>query len=140
MSLRGCELFVAWRDDPELLRRWQQGSTGVPFVDAGMRELWRTGTMHNRLRMVTASFLTKNLLIHWLRGARWFWDCLIHLQNGVRCQVTSPSASAAVELKLPVMRSPPRATRSWKCVNSRSGPSSTMCSATRFVEKMFLSA
>ena len=66
-----------WRDDPELLRRWQQGATGIPFVDAGMRELWTTGTMHNRLRMVTASFLTKNLLIHWLHGARWFWDCLV---------------------------------------------------------------
>lgn len=72
----GFERFP-WRDKPELLRRWQQGSTGVPLVDAGMRELWQTGTMHNRTRMVTASFLTKNLLIHWLHGARWFWDCLV---------------------------------------------------------------
>ena len=66
-----------WREDPQSLRRWQQGTTGVPLVDAGMRELWATGTMHNRARMVTASFLTKNLLIHWRRGAEWFWDCLV---------------------------------------------------------------
>ena len=66
-----------WREDPALLRRWQRGTTGYPLVDAGMRELWHTGTMHNRVRMVTASFLTKNLLVHWLHGARWFWDCLV---------------------------------------------------------------
>ena len=66
-----------WREDAESLRRWQQGSTGIPMVDAGMRELWATGTMHNRARMVTGSFLTKNLLIHWRRGADWFWDCLV---------------------------------------------------------------
>ena len=66
-----------WGVDRDLLRRWQQGMTGYPLVDAGMRELWRTGTMHNRVRMVTASFLTKNLMIHWLEGARWFWDCLV---------------------------------------------------------------
>ncbi len=66
-----------WHVDHDLLRRWQQGMTGFPLVDAGMRELWRTGTMHNRVRMVTASFLTKNLMIHWLNGARWFWDCLV---------------------------------------------------------------
>lgn len=66
-----------WRNEPELLRCWKNGETGIPLVDAGMRELWNTGTMHNRARMVTASFLTKNLLIHWLEGARWFWDCLV---------------------------------------------------------------
>ena len=66
-----------WREDPESLHRWQEGATGVPLVDAGMRELWATGTMHNRARMVTASFLTKNLLIHWRHGADWFWDCLV---------------------------------------------------------------
>lgn len=65
-----------WRDDPEGLERWQQGRTGIPLVDAGMRELWHTGWMHNRLRMVTASFLTKNLLIPWQAGSRWFWDTL----------------------------------------------------------------
>lgn len=63
--------------DPELLARWQRGDTGVPLVDAGMRELWHTGWMHNRVRMVVASFLTKNLRYHWSHGARWFWDTLV---------------------------------------------------------------
>jgi len=66
-----------WRDDIEALARWQRGMTGIPLVDAGMRELWHTGWMHNRLRMVVASFLTKNLLIPWQAGARWFWDTLV---------------------------------------------------------------
>ncbi len=60
-----------------LLRAWQSGQTGVPMVDAGMRELWHTGTMHNRVRMLVASFLTKNLRQHWVHGARWFWDTLV---------------------------------------------------------------
>ena len=59
------------------LQHWQQGRTGVPLVDAGMRELWTTGWMHNRVRMVVASLLTKNLLIPWQEGARWFWDTLV---------------------------------------------------------------
>ena len=62
---------------PKLLRAWQQGMTGIPLVDAGMRELWATGWMHNRVRMVVASFLVKNLLIAWQDGARWFWDTLV---------------------------------------------------------------
>ena len=66
-----------WREDPAALERWQQGRTGVPLVDAGMRELWHTGWMHNRVRMVVASFLTKNLRQHWRHGARWFWDTLV---------------------------------------------------------------
>lgn len=66
-----------WRNDPDSLKAWQQGQTGIPIVDAGMRELWQTGTMHNRVRMVVASFLVKNLLIHWGEGERWFWDCLL---------------------------------------------------------------
>ncbi len=61
----------------DLLTAWQIGRTGVPLVDAGMRELWRTGWMHNRIRMVTASFLTKNLLIDWRMGESWFWDTLV---------------------------------------------------------------
>jgi deoxyribodipyrimidine photo-lyase len=61
----------------EHLAAWQQGKTGVPLVDAGMRELWQTGYMHNRVRMVTASFLIKNMLIDWRIGERWFWDCLV---------------------------------------------------------------
>ncbi|MEW5755551.1 MAG: deoxyribodipyrimidine photo-lyase [Pseudomonadota bacterium] len=59
------------------LRRWQRGETGIPLVDAGMRELWHTGWMHNRVRMIAASFLTKNLLIPWQEGAQWFWDTLV---------------------------------------------------------------
>ncbi|HEV2541071.1 MAG TPA: deoxyribodipyrimidine photo-lyase [Frateuria sp.] len=66
-----------WREDPAALALWQRGRTGVPLVDAGMRELWRTGWMHNRVRMVVASFLTKNLRQHWRHGARWFWDTLV---------------------------------------------------------------
>jgi deoxyribodipyrimidine photo-lyase len=59
------------------LEAWQQGRTGIPLVDAGMRELWHSGYMHNRVRMVTASFLIKNLLIDWRIGEQWFWDCLV---------------------------------------------------------------
>ncbi len=66
-----------WRDDPESLNKWQRGQTGYPIVDAGMRELWHTGWMHNRVRMIVASFLTKHLLIHWRQGAEWFWDTLV---------------------------------------------------------------
>jgi len=66
-----------WQHKQQWLERWQQGQTGYPFVDAGMRELWQTGFMHNRVRMITASFLVKNLLIHWHHGADWFWDCLV---------------------------------------------------------------
>ena len=65
------------KDYSENLRAWQQGLTGVPLVDAGMRQLWQTGWMHNRVRMIVASFLTKNLLIPWQQGARWFWDTLV---------------------------------------------------------------
>jgi len=69
-----------WRapaDYADDLRAWQRGRTGVPIVDAGMRQLWHTGWMHNRVRMIVASFLTKNLLIPWQEGARWFWDTLV---------------------------------------------------------------
>jgi deoxyribodipyrimidine photo-lyase len=66
-----------WRSDAERLRRWQQGRTGYPIVDAGMRQLWQTGWMHNRVRMITASFLVKHLLISWQEGASWFWDTLV---------------------------------------------------------------
>ncbi|WP_305804530.1 deoxyribodipyrimidine photo-lyase [Stenotrophomonas sp. YIM B06876] len=68
----------AWTaPDPPLLAAWQQGRTGVPIVDAGMRELWATGYMHNRVRMIVASYLCKHLRLHWLHGARWFWDTLV---------------------------------------------------------------
>jgi deoxyribodipyrimidine photo-lyase len=68
---------MPWRDDPAALTAWEEGRTGYPLVDAGMRQLWQTGWMHNRVRMVTASFLTKHLLIDWREGARWFWDTLV---------------------------------------------------------------
>ncbi|MEM1114279.1 MAG: deoxyribodipyrimidine photo-lyase [Pseudomonadota bacterium] len=65
-----------WLGNAEHLLAWQRGQTGYPLVDAGMRELWQTGYMHNRVRMITASFLTKHLLIHWRSGEDWFWDTL----------------------------------------------------------------
>ena len=68
----------AWAEpSARQLQAWQRGRTGIPIVDAGMRELWHTGWMHNRVRMIVASFLTKNLRIHWQHGARWFWDTLV---------------------------------------------------------------
>lgn len=66
-----------WQWGTKSLQRWQQGKTGYPLVDAGMRELWHTGYLHNRVRMVVASFLVKDLLVHWLEGARWFWNTLV---------------------------------------------------------------
>lgn len=66
-----------WRDDPSQLQAWQKGLTGYPIVDAGMRQLWHTGYMHNRVRMIVASFLTKHCLIHWQEGEAWFWDTLV---------------------------------------------------------------
>jgi len=66
-----------WRDDPPALAAWQEGCTGYPIVDAGMRELWHTGWMHNRVRMIAASFLTKDLLVRWQDGEAWFWDTLV---------------------------------------------------------------
>lgn len=66
-----------WVKNVDYLRAWQKGQTGVPMVDAGMRELWQTGYMHNRVRMIVASFLVKNLRLHWHHGERWFWDTLV---------------------------------------------------------------
>jgi deoxyribodipyrimidine photo-lyase len=66
-----------WKDNRKWLKAWQRGQTGYPIVDAGMRELWATGWMHNRVRMIVASFLVKDLLIHWREGALWFWDTLV---------------------------------------------------------------
>lgn len=68
----------AWESNyTRVLERWQRGESGIPIVDAGMRELWHTGWMHNRVRMIVASLLTKNLLVPWQEGARWFWDTLV---------------------------------------------------------------
>ena len=67
-----------WAENTDAdLKAWQRGKTGYPLVDAGMRELYSTGYMHNRVRMVVGSFLVKNLLIHWHQGEAWFWDCLV---------------------------------------------------------------
>jgi deoxyribodipyrimidine photo-lyase len=66
-----------WRRNQKALKAWQKGRTGYPIVDAGMRELWGSGWMHNRVRMIAASFLVKDLLIPWQEGARWFWDTLV---------------------------------------------------------------
>jgi deoxyribodipyrimidine photo-lyase len=68
---------MTWSRSSKSLRAWQRGLTGYPLVDAGMRQLWKTGWMHNRVRMIVASFLIKNLQHHWLEGARWFWDTLV---------------------------------------------------------------
>ena len=75
--LRGEFAGFPWREDRVALTAWQQGQTGVPLVDAGMRQLWRTGWMHNRVRMIVASFLVKNLLLPWQDGEAWFWDTLV---------------------------------------------------------------
>ncbi|GAJ46613.1 deoxyribodipyrimidine photo-lyase [Holospora elegans E1] len=67
-----------WRSaDDELFHAWKSGNTGYPIIDAGMRELLQTGYMHNRVRMIVASFLVKNLMIHWNHGRDWFWECLV---------------------------------------------------------------
>ena len=66
-----------WQENTDFSDKWKKGHTGYPIVDAGMRELWQTGYMHNRVRMIVGSFLVKNLLLHWHEGEKWFWDCLI---------------------------------------------------------------
>jgi deoxyribodipyrimidine photo-lyase len=71
-----------WKRDQKALAAWQRGLTGYPIVDAGMRQLWHTGVMHNRVRMVVASFLVKHLLIDWREGERWFWDTLVDADAG----------------------------------------------------------
>ncbi|MCW3837911.1 cryptochrome/photolyase family protein [Sphingomonas canadensis] len=83
---------IPWRTGAEAdadLRAWQQGRTGYPIVDAGMRQLWASGWMHNRVRMIAASFLVKHLLIDWRAGERWFWDTLVdadYASNAVNWQ------------------------------------------------------
>ena len=80
----GREKFdkLPWRRSKKDLTAWQQGRTGYPIVDAGMRQLWTTGWMHNRVRMIAASFLIKHLLIDWRDGERWYWDCLVDADFG----------------------------------------------------------
>jgi deoxyribodipyrimidine photo-lyase len=74
-----------WRTASNDLTAWQQGRTGIPIVDAGMRELWQTGFIHNRVRMIVGSFLVKNLLIDWRQGEAWFWDCLVDADLASNC-------------------------------------------------------
>ena len=75
----------------EHLGAWRSGTTGISLVDAGMRELWHTGYMHNRVRMVVGSFLTKNLGIHWRHGEEWFWDCLVDADPVSYTHLTLPT-------------------------------------------------
>lgn len=88
-----------WEENSKHLAAWQQGQTGVPMVDAGMRELWQTGYMHNRVRMIVGSFLVKNLRLHWHHGEQWFWDTLFdadHANNSASWQwVAGCGADAA---------------------------------------------
>lgn len=87
-----------WRDDPASLRAWQTGQTGYPIVDAGMRELWATGFMHNRVRMIVASFLIKHLMIDWRAGEAWFRDTLVDAdiaQNAANWQWVAGSGADA---------------------------------------------
>jgi len=87
-----------WQPDAKLLAAWQRGQTGYPMVDAGMRELWHTGWMHNRVRMIAASFLVKDLLIPWQEGEAWFWDTLVDAdlaQNAASWQWVAGSGADA---------------------------------------------
>ena len=68
--------YFEWENSKDKFESWKRGQTGYPIIDAGMKELWNTGYMHNRIRMVVASFLVKNLLVDWRLGEHWFWDCL----------------------------------------------------------------
>jgi len=89
---------MTWHDDPAGLEAWTRGLTGYPIVDAGMRQLWTTGWMHNRVRMIVASFLIKDLLIDWREGERWFWDCLVdadHASNSQNWQWVAGSGADA---------------------------------------------
>jgi deoxyribodipyrimidine photo-lyase len=103
---------MAWRDDPEGLAAWQQGRTGYPIVDAGMRELWASGWVHNRVRMMVASFLIKHLLIDWRVGEAWFWDTLVDAdygQNAVNWQWSAGSgvdANQFARIMAPLVQSP----------------------------------
>lgn len=103
---------LQWRDAPSDLQAWQQGRTGYPIVDAGMRELWHTGWMHNRVRMIAASFLVKHLLINWREGERWFWDTLVDADygsNAVNWQWTAGTgvdSNMFVRIMAPLTQSP----------------------------------
>ncbi|MBU6206867.1 MAG: DNA photolyase family protein [Alphaproteobacteria bacterium] len=104
-----------WRSGAEAdadFTAWTRGQTGYPVVDAGMRELWQTGWMHNRVRMITASFLVKHLLIDWRRGERWFWDCLLDADLGANAMNWQYVAGSGVDapvfsrMMAPLVQSP----------------------------------
>ncbi len=102
---------IEWRNSNADLTAWQKGLTGYPIVDAGMRQLWTSGWMHNRVRMIAASFLVKHLLIDWRRGEQWFWDCLVDADygsNSVNWQWTAGSgidANMFVRIMAPLTQS-----------------------------------
>ena len=102
---------MPWRSDPAGLAAWKEGRTGYPLVDAGMRQLWATGWMHNRVRMVVASFLVKHLLIDWREGEAWFWDTLVDADLASNVQnwqwVAGSGADAAPYFRIfnPVLQS-----------------------------------
>lgn len=111
-NARGAFDALEWRNSPDELTAWQSGRTGYPIVDAGMRELWATGWMHNRVRMIAASFLVKHLLIDWRAGERWFWDTLVdadYAQNAVNWQWTAGTgvdSNMFVRIMAPLTQSP----------------------------------
>lgn len=89
---------MPWRESPQDYEKWCKGQTGYPMVDAGMRQLWQTGWMHNRVRMIVASFLTKHLLLPWQMGEKWFWDTLVDADpaaNAASWQWTAGSGADA---------------------------------------------
>ncbi len=113
----GRKLFdrFPWRSGPDAdadFRAWSRGQTGFPVVDAGMRELWQTGWMHNRVRMITASFLVKHLLIDWRRGEKWFWDTLLDADCGANAMNWQYVAGSGVDapvfsrIMAPLVQSP----------------------------------
>ena len=94
---------LRWREGEEAeadLKAWQQGRTGYPIVDAGMRQLWHSGWMHNRVRMIAASFLIKHLLIDWRRGEQWFWDTLVDADYGSNAVNWQWSAGSGVDAQM----------------------------------------
>ena len=112
-----------WRDDEAGFRAWARGRTGYPIVDAGMRQLWRTGFMHNRVRMIAASFLVKHLLIDWRRGEAWFWDTLTDADpasNPMNWQWVAGSARTPRPISASSIRC---------CRRKSSTPTAPMCAA-----------
>ena len=102
-SAKGEFAAFPWRDGPDAetdLAAWQQGRTGYPIVDAGMRQLWHSGWMHNRVRMIVASFLIKHLLIDWRRGEQWFWDTLVDADYGQNAVNWQWSAGTGIDANM----------------------------------------